>query len=211
MRDAVGAALSRLEAARVLAPPASAMHDAVRGAAYNSSLGTALVLAPFAPAVRPALRRTINSPLVAALLLTLPPAHGTPPLLQARSTVVAAQTPAHCGAHSRHPPPLSHQRSASAHRAQHTRRWQCESRSDVGFSMSRLRWSRALGRGTYGGCVVGQDGQGLLRTLHRQVRRLLARRAASPTLMVGSNTPHSTPLHSVHSTTEGHLGVNLLF
>jgi hypothetical protein len=30
------------------------------------------------------------------------------------------------------------------------------------------------------------------------------------TLMVGSNTPHSTPLH-VHSTTEGHLGVNLLF
>ena len=31
------------------------------------------------------------------------------------------------------------------------------------------------------------------------------------TLMVGSNTPHSTPLHGVHSTTEGHLGVNLLF
>jgi hypothetical protein len=42
------------------------------------------------------------------------------------------------------------------------------------------RWSRALGRGTYGGCGVGEDGQGLLRTLHRQVRRLLARRAASP-------------------------------
>jgi hypothetical protein len=31
------------------------------------------------------------------------------------------------------------------------------------------------------------------------------------TLMVGSNTRHSTPLHGVHSTTEGHLGVNLLF
>jgi hypothetical protein len=45
---------------------------------------------------------------------------------------------------------------------------------------SRSRWSTALGRGTYGGCVVGQDGQGFLRTLHRQVRRLLARRAASP-------------------------------
>ena len=27
----------------------------------------------------------------------------------------------------------------------------------------------------------------------------------------GSNTPHSTPLHGVHSTTEGHLGVYLLF
>jgi hypothetical protein len=47
-------------------------------------------------------------------------------------------------------------------------------------SMSRSRWSRALGRGTYGGCEVGQYGQGLLRSLHRQVRRLLARRAASP-------------------------------
>jgi hypothetical protein len=77
-------------------------------------------------------------------------------------------------------PPLSPRRSASAHRTPRTRRWQCESRSDVGFSMSRSRWSTALGRGTYGGCVVGDDGQGLLRTLHRQVRRLLARRAASP-------------------------------
>jgi hypothetical protein len=26
----------------------------------------------------------------------------------------------------------------------------------------------------------------------------------------GSNAPHSTPLHGVHSTTEGHLGVHLL-
>jgi hypothetical protein len=34
--------------------------------------------------------------------------------------------------------------------------------------------------GRDGGCVVGEDGQGLLRTLHRQVRRLLASRAASP-------------------------------
>ena len=30
------------------------------------------------------------------------------------------------------------------------------------------------------------------------------------TLMVGSDTRHFTPLHGVHSTTEGHLGVNLL-
>jgi hypothetical protein len=30
------------------------------------------------------------------------------------------------------------------------------------------------------------------------------------TLMVGSNTPHSTPLHGVHSTAEGHLGEYLL-
>ena len=30
-------------------------------------------------------------------------------------------------------------------------------------------------------------------------------------LEAGSNTPHSTPLHGVHTTTEGHLGVYLLF
>jgi hypothetical protein len=44
--------------------------------------------------------------------------------------------------------------------------------------MSRSTWSRALGRGTYGGCVVEEDGYGLLRTLHRHVRRLLARATA---------------------------------
>jgi hypothetical protein len=79
------------------------------------------------------------------------------------------------------------------------------SRSGVGFSLARSRWSRALGRETYGGFVVGEDGQGLLRALYRQVRRLLARRAASQTLMVGSDTRHSTPVPGVHSTTEGHL------
>jgi hypothetical protein len=46
-------------------------------------------------------------------------------------------------------------------------------------------WSRALGRGTYGGWVVGQDGEGLLRTLYAQVRRLLSR---FQPLMAGSNT-----------------------
>jgi hypothetical protein len=30
-------------------------------------------------------------------------------------------------------------------------------------------------------------------------------------LSAGSDTRHSTPLHGVHSTTEGHLGVYLLF
>ena len=29
-------------------------------------------------------------------------------------------------------------------------------------------------------------------------------------MMVGSNTPHSTPLHGVHSTTEGHLEGSLM-
>ena len=145
-----------------------------------SGLGAVHRLAPPAPAVRDAERSaTANSPLGAALQLTLPPAHGPPPgsldggAAETKSTALRP-------IHSRHPPPLSPQRSASAHRTPRTRRWQCESRLYVGFSMSRSRWSRALGRGTYGGCVVGQDGQGILRTLHRQVRRLLARRAASP-------------------------------
>jgi hypothetical protein len=88
--------------------------------------------------------------------------------------------------HSRHPPPLSPHRSASAHRTPYTRGG--SARAGQTLRMSRSRWSTALGRGTYGGCVVGEDGQGLLRTLLRQVRRLLARRAASP-----SQSGHPTP------------------
>jgi hypothetical protein len=76
--------------------------------------------------------------------------------------------------------------------------------------VSRSGWSRALGRGTYGGFVVGEDGQELFRTLYRQVRRLLARRAAFPPFD-GQFELHATP-HRLggHSTTEGHLGVSLL-
>jgi hypothetical protein len=86
--------------------------------------------------------------------------------------------PAHTAACPwRHPPPLSPQRSASAHRTPHTRRWQCESRQTLGSA-----WSTALGRGTYGGCVVGDGGQELLRTLHAQVRTRPGRRAAFPPL-----------------------------
>ena len=64
-------------------------------------------------------------------------------------------------------------------------------------SMSRSRWSTALGRGTYGGFVVGQDGQGLLRTLHRQVRRLFAP-CLIQTLMAART--HATPHHCTAST-----------
>jgi hypothetical protein len=58
------------------------------------------------------------------------------------------------------------------------------------------RWSRALGRGTYGGRVVGQDGQGLLRTLQRQVRRLCSScRFSKP-----SARTHATPHRYTAST-----------
>jgi hypothetical protein len=69
-------------------------------------------------------------------------------------------------------------------------------------------WSTALERGTYGGCVVGEDGQGLLRSLHRQVRRLLARRAASPN---PDGRLEHTPLHTAtrRPLHDGHLGVYL--
>jgi hypothetical protein len=67
-----------------------------------------------------------------------------------------------------------------------------------------------LGRETYGGCVVGEDGQGLLRSLHPG-SQVLARRAACSN---PDDRLEHTPLHSAtcsHSTTEGHLGVYLLF
>jgi hypothetical protein len=97
--------------------------------------------------------------------------------------------------HSQPSPTLSPRRSASAHRTTHTRRWQCEGRGHTLQHVS-LKVVTALGRGTYGGCVVGQGGQGLLRTLHRQVSCALSKPWRSP----GSDTRRSTPLHGVHST-----------
>jgi hypothetical protein len=186
----------------VLAPPAPAMRLAVARVAY-SGLGAVRRLTPPAPAMSDAvLSAAICDLLSAALLQARPPAHGAPP---GSLHVGCRRNPSLRRAiHSHHPPPLSPQRSTSAHRTLQTRRLQCESRSDVGFSMSHQDGQQR------GFVVVGQDGQGLLRALHRQVRRLLARRAA-PNPDGGSDTPHSTPLHGVHSTTEGHLGVYLLF
>jgi hypothetical protein len=188
-------ASSCLGAALVLAAPAPSMRMTVKRAACSSCLGAALVLASSSPAMRDAVARAAYTPLGAALLLALPPAHGAPPFSpHSRRNPNSLR-------HSQ-PSPTPSQRSASAHRTSYTRRWQRESRSDVGFSMSRSRWSTALGWGTYGGCVVGQDGQEILRTLHRQVRRLLP---VVPLPLEAARTPHSTPLHGVHTTTEGHL------
>jgi hypothetical protein len=126
--------------------------------------------------------------------------------------VVAAQIQLHCCApftavtH----PPLSPQRAASVfgHRVLTA----VAVREQVNrCSMSRARWSTALGRGTHGGFVVGQAGQGLLSTPLRRVRRLLAPRCRFSRPLVDSNTPTPHRSRRVHSTTEGHLGVHPLF
>jgi hypothetical protein len=62
----------------VLAALASSVGLAVGGTACLSRLETALVLAPFASSVRLAVPCVASRLLCAALLLTLPPAHGTP-------------------------------------------------------------------------------------------------------------------------------------
>jgi hypothetical protein len=73
------ASLSSLEAALVLAPPATSVRDAVLRIA-SCRLGTVLLLAPFAASMSLAVRSAAGlSPLGAALQLTLPPAHDTPP------------------------------------------------------------------------------------------------------------------------------------
>jgi hypothetical protein len=63
-------------------------------------------------------------------------------------------------------------------------------------SMSRSRWSTALGRGTYGVCVVGQDGQVLLRTLHRR----FAGCCASSRFSKPGRFEHATPQSYTAST-----------
>jgi hypothetical protein len=133
-----GVALSGLGAVHRLAPPAPAVSDAVGRAACSSGLGAALLLAPFAPAMSSAVRRaTISNPLGAALQLTLPPAHG-PPLSSLHVDAAETKSAALRPIHSRHPPPLSPQRSISAHRTQQTRRWQGESRSGVAACRAKM-------------------------------------------------------------------------
>jgi hypothetical protein len=141
-------------------------------------------LAPFAATISSAVRcATTFSPLGATLQLTLSLADALPPCV----------APFTAATH-----PLSVLNNPLVHTGHHTHDGG-SARAGQRCSVSRARWSRALGRGTYGGCVVGEDGKGLLRTLHRQVRRLLARRAASPNLMVGSNTrPHHTAARRPH-------------
>jgi hypothetical protein len=176
---------SRLGAALVLAPPATAMRDAVACAALRGCrLQAARVLTPFAPAVRLAMGRastSTNSLLGTTLLLTRPLAHGTPP----GSLHVPPNPQLNATRHSQ-PSPTPSQSSTLREctldiiHGHHAHDGGSARAGQTLGSVSRSRWSRALGRGTYGGCVVGEDGQELLRTLHRQVHRLLARRAASP-------------------------------
>jgi hypothetical protein len=114
------------------------------------------------------------------LTLTLSRVHvearqGTPP----GSLHGAAETQLHCVAPFT---AATHPLSALNDPLVHTGHTTVAVREQVGVGLQHVspRWSTALGRGTYGDCVVGQDVQGLLRTLHRQVRRMLAGRAASP-------------------------------
>jgi hypothetical protein len=174
------------QAAVVLAAPTPAVRLAMLRVA-SSRLGATLVLAPFASTVRNAVRRAAcSSPLRAALLLTQPLAHGTPPL-----SSHSAQTQLQL--HSQ-PSPTPSQPSAIHWCTLDTTYTPMAVREQVRrCCMSRSTWSTALGRGTYGGCVVGEDGKGLLRTLHRQVHRLLARRAASPN---PDGRLEHTPLHT---------------
>jgi hypothetical protein len=152
-----------------------------------------LLLAPFAPAMRPTVPYAATlSPLGAVLQLTLPPAHRTP-----------------AGSTTRRRNPNSLQRTITA--VIHplsvlntplvldtTHTTVVEVRR---CSMSRSTWSTALGRGTYGGCVVGEDGQDSSALSTVRFAGCLPVVPLLQTLMVGSNTRHSTPLHAYTAST----------
>jgi hypothetical protein len=76
-------------------------------------------------------------------------------LLQAHGGCRPNPAPLRRAIHSRHPPPLSTQRSASAHRTPYTRRWQCESRSDVAACPGQ-RGPERLGGGRTAGVQSGR-------------------------------------------------------
>jgi hypothetical protein len=179
------------------------MCDTMLRVAY-SRLGALLLLAPPAPAMRIAVRRaTTLSPLGAALQLTLPPAHDTPPgclhVLPPKPYFSAPFTA------TTHPlsvlnNPLLHIRHKTVAVREQVRRWvqhvsiqmvNSAWAGDVRWVCSRAGWTGTPPYppppGSQAVCAVpypNPDG--------------------------GSNTRHSTPLHGVHSTTEGHLGVYLL-
>jgi hypothetical protein len=208
MRDAVLRIATRgLEAAVVLAPLAPAMRHAVLRIAY-SGLGAARGLAAPAPAMRATVRCAACSSLLgAALQLTLPLAYGPPP----RSLHVLSPKP---NSLRRDPQPSptpsqpSTLRSCTGHqthdggsaRAGQTLGMQANVSSKVVKSAwaGDVRW--VCGRAGWTGTPPQPPPPGS--------------QAACPScrfrLMAGSNTRHSPPLHGVHSTTEGHLGVYLL-
>jgi hypothetical protein len=195
------AALNSLGAALFLTPPAPAMCPTVRSTAGDSSLGAAFLLAPFAPAMCATVRRAAwLNPLGAALQLTLPLAHGPPP--SSLHVLPLKPNSLQRAIHSRHPPPLSPQHSASAHRTSNPRRWQCESRSNVGM---QANVSSKVVKGAWAGDVrwvcsrAGWSGT----PPHPPPP---GSQAACPSCRSALDG-HSPPLHGVHSTTEGHLGV----
>jgi hypothetical protein len=199
-------ALSSLEAALLLAPPASAVCDAGAGAFHSklqgagvafSRLGAALLLAPFASAMRLAGARVAYSRLGAARLLAppastvrdagarvassllvqpsswhrLPPpcavqygvptdiacleqptsSHGRLPMALLQLLLGAAETPTHCVApFTAATHPLSALNDPLVHTEHQTRRWQCESRSDVAACLDPDGQQRLGGERTVG-------------------------------------------------------------
>jgi hypothetical protein len=126
---------------------------------------------------------TIFNLLDAALQLTLPPAHGPPPRslhggCRPNPTAAAGTLP------------LSPQRSDSAHWTPHTRRWQCESRSDVAACLGQD------GQSAWAGDVRWVCSRGGWTETHPRPpppgSQAACASCLSQTLMAGSNAP-STP------------------
>jgi hypothetical protein len=192
----------------VLAPPAPAMRLAVARVAY-SGLGAVRRLTPPAPAMSDAvLSAAICDLLSAALLQARPPAHYTPP---GSLHVGCRRNPTPTAARHSQPPPTPSQSSTihwctpdttntTVAGREQVRRWvqhvsvkmvNSAWAGDVRWVCSRAGWTGTPPRppppGSQAAC------------------------ASCPNPDGGSDTPHSTPLHGVHSTTEEHLGVYLLF
>jgi hypothetical protein len=108
-----------------------------------------------------------------------------------------------------HPPPLpSPQRSARAHRTQYTRRWQCGSRSGAGFKHASAKMVNSAWAGDV---RWGWSRAGWTATPRHPPppgSQASCTSCRSPERGIGPR--QSPPPHGVHSTLEGHLGVNPL-
>jgi hypothetical protein len=164
------------------------------------------VLAALAPSMCLAVRRANTlSPLGAAVQLALPPAHGTPPATVCRPNPKSTAL--------RHPQPSPTPSQPSTIRwctpdttyttvavREQVRRWVQHVSTKVVRALGRdVRW--ACSRGGWSGTPQHPPPPG---------SQAACTSCRFPTLDGRFEHTHSPPLHGVHSTTEGHLGVYLL-
>jgi hypothetical protein len=140
-----------------------------KGCSTNQAFGVSLRRPRTSRAM---LSTSVSCPFVGVCFLAVLAAR--PPAWAARFGGILARNPLTGAQFTAVTHPLSVLNDPLVHTGHHTHDGGSARAGQTLGSACLIKMVNSAWRGTYGGCEVGQDGQGLLRTLHRQVRRLLA-------------------------------------